>query len=165
MGELTRQVIDAHRHEAEQHGIQVQTGIRPAIVCGDPRLMEQLIGNLINNAVRHNVPGGRVAIKVDGRYGQGVLSVSNTGPEIPQEAIDRLFQPFQRLAPQRTSHGDGVGLGLAIVRAIADSHSVTVTAHPRPGGGLDIQATFPAAVALADAPYPRPDRTTVDQLG
>ena len=71
--------------------------------------------------------------------------MANTGPEVPAAAIDRLFQPFQRLGADRTSHREGQGLGLSIVRAIADTHGASITDRPRPDGGLLIEVAFPQA--------------------
>ena len=66
----------------------------------------------------------------------------NTGPVVPPDQVDRLFQPFQRIDGQRLRYHDGHGLGLAIVRAIAVAHGAALTASARPGGGLDIRLTF-----------------------
>jgi signal transduction histidine kinase len=76
---------------------------------------------------------------------RAVLSVANTGATVPAAAVDRLFQPFQRLAADRTSYGEGLGLGLSIVQAIADAHGASIAARPRPGGGLLVEVTFPKA--------------------
>ena len=78
------------------------------------------------------------------RDGRAVLSVANSGPAIPADEVERLFQPFQRLATARTSNGSGHGLGLSIVRAIATAHDAAVTARVRPEGGLHIEVSFPA---------------------
>jgi signal transduction histidine kinase len=118
-------------------GRTVGTALEPAPVTGDPRLVEILVTNLVDNAVRHNVPGGRVEVTTGGSR----LTVTNTGPVVPPGEVDRLFEPFQRLGPQRL-HG-GHGLGLAIVRAIATAHDATVTAVPNPGGGLTVEVQFP----------------------
>ena len=75
---------------------------------------------------------------------QAVLTITNSGPIIPQDDIDRLFQPFQRLDRGRANHHDGHGLGLSIVQAIAAAHGATLTAHPVPEGGLSVSVTFPA---------------------
>ncbi|SFF35962.1 Histidine kinase-, DNA gyrase B-, and HSP90-like ATPase [Actinoplanes philippinensis] len=105
--------------------------------------MQSLITNLIDNAVRHNVPGGRVEVETTSAGGAGRIVVRNPGPIVPAAEIDRLFEPFQQLRRERTRHGDGHGLGLAIVRAIAAAHHATLTAAARPAGGLDITVTFP----------------------
>ncbi|HEY2641435.1 MAG TPA: ATP-binding protein, partial [Streptosporangiaceae bacterium] len=106
-----------------------------------------LVGNLVDNAIRHNNGGGRVEISTATVEGQARLAIGNTGAVIPPGEVDRLFQPFQRLGPQRLHTGrggqsGGAGLGLAIVRAIAGVHGATVTANARPEGGLDITVTF-----------------------
>jgi signal transduction histidine kinase len=122
--------------------LNVHADIRPAVVEGDPLLVQQLAANLIDNAVRHNVPGGEVRITTAASNGHVVLSVANTGKPIPAAEVDRLFQPFQRLGPRTASREGGHGLGLSIVRAIATAHGATVTARPRPGGGLAVEVTF-----------------------
>ena len=82
-------------------------------------------------------------IAVSTPSGRAVLVVSNTGAAIAAPDIDRLFQPFQRLAPNRSGHRDGNGLGLSIVKAIADAHDATITATSQPHGGLRIEVSFP----------------------
>jgi signal transduction histidine kinase len=86
---------------------------QPATLDGDPLLVERLVANLLTNAVRHNVAGGRVEVRTGVQDGSAVLSVTNTGPPIPPADVDRLFQPFQRLDPRRASYKDGHGLGLS----------------------------------------------------
>jgi signal transduction histidine kinase len=126
-------------------GLHVHTAIGPATIDGDPLLVQQLVGNLIDNAVRHNVPGGDVQVATGTSGGRAVVSVTNSGPVIAAAEVDRLFQPFQRTGPRRARRNDGHGLGLSIVRAIAAAHGATVTPRPRPGGGLSIHVSFPPA--------------------
>jgi signal transduction histidine kinase len=123
-------------------GIAVEATLGPAPAEGDPRLAESLVANLVDNALRYNVPGGSVTVSVTAIDGRAVLSVSNTGPVIPAEQVDRLFQPFQRLTGERLQ--GGYGLGLAIVRAIAEAHNAALTATARPEGGLDVRVRFSA---------------------
>ena len=124
--------------------LEVKLGPAPA-ACADPRLAESLITNLTDNALRYNVPGGWAEISTATHDDRAVISVRNTGPAIPPEQVDRLFQPFQRLGTERLQRSSGHGLGLAIVRAIADAHAASVTTCVRQGGGLDIAVAFPAA--------------------
>jgi signal transduction histidine kinase len=126
-------------------GLHVHTAIGPATIDGDPLLVQQLVGNLIDNAVRHNVPGGDVQVATGTSGGRAVVSVTNSGQVIAAAEVDRLFQPFQRTGPRRARRNDGHGLGLSIVRAIAAAHGATVTPQPRPGGGLSIDVSFPPA--------------------
>ena len=127
--------------------LRIQTGISPAPVSGDPRLVERLVRNLVDNAIRYNQPSGRVDITAGTRSGHAVLVVSNTGPVVSAPDIDRLFQPFQRLAPHRSGQQDGAGLGLSIVKAIADAHDASITATPQPHGGLTVEVSFPPRTA------------------
>ena len=70
------------------------------------------------------------------------LTVTNSGPVIPGDQIQRLFQPFQKLVPDRHGRRDGYGLGLAIVNAVAQAHHATLTTSARPEGGLSITVRF-----------------------
>ncbi|MET7402735.1 HAMP domain-containing sensor histidine kinase [Dactylosporangium sp. NPDC005572] len=142
LADLTCKALQDHRPEAERRGIEVRTALTPAPVTGDPRLAAILVTNLVDNAVRHNVPGGTVEITTTA---PGRLTVSNTGPRIPQTETSRLFEPFQRLGTDRTDQTDGHGLGLAIVAAIATAHHARLTAQPRPEGGLHITVDLPPA--------------------
>jgi signal transduction histidine kinase len=125
-------------------GLCIDAAIEPAPVDGDPRLVESLVTNLVDNAIRHNIEGGRVQIFVGRKDGEAVITVTNTGPSIEPADIQRLFQPFQRLDPRRSHRRDGHGLGLSIVRAIATAHRASVDAIPEAEGGLSISVTFPA---------------------
>jgi signal transduction histidine kinase len=116
----------------------------PASTTGDPDLLDRLVANLISNAIRHNITGGRIEIATRIRLKCAVLSVANTGPPVPAHELPRLFQPFQRLKSSPRSLRDGVGLGLAIVAAIAAAHNALVRAQARPGGGLEVEISFPA---------------------
>jgi signal transduction histidine kinase len=144
LSELTAAALRTASAEIERRRIQVETSISPAPLLGDPDLIERLVANLLDNAVRHNVPGGTAEFSTGQRDGRAVLSVASSGPAIPADEVERLFQPFQRLATARTSNGSGHGLGLSIVRAIATAHDAAVTARARPEGGLHIEVSFPA---------------------
>jgi signal transduction histidine kinase len=115
-------------------------------IHGDRRLLERLIGNLLDNAVRYNAPDGRVDIEIQAGAEQATLTIANTGPRIPAEDVERLLMPFQRLAGDSRAHGDGVGLGLSIVRAVARAHDATLTVRPRSEGGLVAEVAFPSVV-------------------
>jgi signal transduction histidine kinase len=101
----------------------------------------RLVTNPIDNAVKHNIPGGCIKVTTGNSHGHAVLSVASTGPVIPPADVGRLFQPFQRLHPRRNSNSNG--LGLSIVRAIAAAHDADITAQAPPDGGLVVTVTFP----------------------
>jgi signal transduction histidine kinase len=125
LAEVTERIVRARAQDAARRGVRVDTRLAPAIAAGDPNLAESLVANLVDNAIRHNVAGGKVQIATTVAAGSACLSVSNTGAVIPPGEVGRLFQPFQQLAGERTGertrHGGGHGLGLAIVRAIASA--------------------------------------------
>ncbi|MBT2225280.1 sensor histidine kinase [Nonomuraea sp. NEAU-A123] len=101
------------------------------------------MANLLDNAIRYNIAGGRVEVATETRGERAFLSVANTGPVIPPAQVDRLFEPFQRL--DRTARNDGHHrLGFSIVRAIATVHDATFTARARPEGGLAVEVGFPS---------------------
>jgi signal transduction histidine kinase len=133
-------VLRAH----ELSGLESVVALEPAWTTGDADLVERLVANLVSNAIRHNVAGGWIGVTSRAASGRAVLSVANTGPSIPRAELPRLFRPFQRLTACSRSSTDGVGLGLTIVQAVANAHAALVSAQPRPGGGLEIDVSFPA---------------------
>ncbi|MCW3820587.1 HAMP domain-containing histidine kinase [Micromonospora sp. DR5-3] len=126
-------------------GPTIRADIQRAVVArSDPTLLASLIGNLLDNAIHYNLDGGRVDVETRCDGTRAVLAISNTGPVVPEDAIDRILQPFQRLAAPRM-HTGSRGLGLAIVRAIVDSHGADLRVVPNPEGGLTITVGFAAA--------------------
>ena len=128
--------------EAADRDLDVRATLATAPATGDPRLLERLIANLIDNAIRHNTPGGHVDISTGTRDRHAFLAITNTGPAVPPEQIQRLFQPFQRLGATRAQYDSGYGLGLSIVQAIAAAHRADLIARARPQGGLTIEVSF-----------------------
>jgi signal transduction histidine kinase len=128
--------------EIQRLGIHVDDATMPALVEGDPLLIERLAANLLNNAMRHNVVDGHLRVVTDEMAGHAVLCLTNTGADISPDQVERLFQPFQRLDPRRAIYKDGHGLGLSIVRSIATVHGANIEAHPEPGGGLFVRVEF-----------------------
>jgi signal transduction histidine kinase len=141
---LTGAVLRTREPEAHNRGLRVDATLGPALTVGNRRLTERLVANLLDNALRYNVPGGRIEVMTAVRTGGALLSVTNTGPPVPTDQIERLLQPFQRLPADRAAEHDGLGLGLSIVAAIAKAHHADLAARPAAGGGLHIEVTFPA---------------------
>ena len=130
--------------EAERAGLTVTTELRPAPVTGDPVLLDRLVSNLVDNAIRHNHPGGWVEVTTGDGDRQAVVMVRNSGGPIRAAEVDRLFEPFQRRAADRATGPRSTGLGLAIVRSIVRAHGGTVTAAPVAGGGLAVTIRLPS---------------------
>ncbi len=141
---------------------QVHAGLEPAVISGDSVLVERLIANLVDNAVRYNTAAGDIWIETRTAGGNSQIVVTNTGPIITPADTDRIFQPFQRLN-ERTSH-QGFGLGLAIVASIAAIHNGTVSARPRDGGGLTVTVTTPSAGVQATSPQASPETPSAPKL-
>ncbi len=125
--------------------VELEAVLEAAVVSGDRHLLRRLVSNLLQNAIRHNLPDGHVRVEVRREAGQAILSVVNTGPVVPAGEIERLLQPFQRLAPDRSGHGEGFGLGLSIVAAIATAHDAELDVQPGDDGGLNVDVRFPLA--------------------
>jgi signal transduction histidine kinase len=115
------------------------------LVTGNPVLLAQMTANLIDNAVRHNQPGGWIRARVT-RDGPAVrLLVENGGPLLDPGKVTTLTEPFRRLGTDRTGSATGTGLGLSITDAIATAHGGTLRLHARPEGGLQAVIDLPAA--------------------
>jgi signal transduction histidine kinase len=144
---LVGRVVDMHEADAIARGIRIDACLDPSRIVGDPRLIERLVSNLLDNAIRHNDCGGSARVAVAARGGAVELAVSNTGPVVPADEVQRLLQPFQRRGGERIGHRDGLGLGLSIVAAIAEGHGAALDVVPGREGGLDVSVRFAAARA------------------
>ena len=121
----------------------VETELRPALTIGDPRLLERMVGNLVENAVRHNIAGGWLRVQTLTGPDGAELCVDNSGPAVGQPAAEELFDPFRRGDAARAS-GRGAGLGLSIVSAVVAAHHGSVRAQPREGGGMRVEVRLPS---------------------
>lgn len=156
LADVVEHVVAQTGAEARAAGVTIRSTADEALTTGDALLLERLVHNLVENAVRHNTgPGGLIEIvsgpvpEEDGTAGSRVgVTVANTGPVIPAYEIPSLFEPFRRRGADRLATAKGAGLGLSIVRSIARAHDGEVTARPRDEGGLSIAVTLPAADPL-----------------
>ena len=139
---LARAVVETLRPPAERRGLAVTMNAVPVLVAGEAPLLERLITNLVQNAIKYNADGGRIDIGVDA---DGTLIVANTGPRVAPEQVARLFDPFRRASGDRLDHGGGAGLGLTIVRSIVTAHHGTIDARANPEGGLTVAVHLPLA--------------------
>ncbi|WP_028922867.1 sensor histidine kinase [Pseudonocardia acaciae] len=140
---LVKPALAAVRAEADERRLRVRLDCAPAVTAGDPALLERVVGNLVENAVRHNLEGGWLEVATDADAGWARLRVSSSGVPVTEARVGELFEPFRRGAPRAA--GSGSGLGLSIVRAVVSAHRGTVTAAPVPDGGLTVTVHLPAA--------------------
>ncbi len=138
VGEVAAKFFD----RAIQSNIDLGVDAAPAAVLADPSLIDDLVGNLVDNALKYTPPGGRVTVASGLRDGRPYLSVEDTGPGIPAEERQRVRQRFYRLP---NSPGHGSGLGLAIVEEIAKLYGAQVTLDAGAAGrGTLVTVLFPA---------------------
>lgn len=142
LSEVAATAVAAVAQETAEGHLTVGTARAPAGVLGDRVLLERLAGNLVENAVRHNVDGGWLRVDTGTVLGRARLQVASSGPVVPPEEVDQLFEPFRRHGTARTARR-GAGLGLAIVRAIATAHGGAATAVAPPEGGLVVTVELP----------------------
>jgi signal transduction histidine kinase len=154
LADIARHIITESRGAAHTAGVEIRTDLQPAPVTGDPVLLERLTQNLLDNAIRYNLPEhGEITVTTDTIDDNAHLTVDNTGPPLPAYEVPSLFEPFRRLPTTErladstaTSPSRGAGLGLSIVRSVAHAHSGDVHASPREAGGLTIRVRMPALV-------------------
>jgi signal transduction histidine kinase len=164
LGALVSEVVARSERDAAERGISVEAAGPPLRCQGDRELLERMVANLTENALRYNHPGGFVRIETD-RNGRGAtLRVTNSGEVLPAEAVPQLFEPFFRVDSSRSRDSGGAGLGLSIVAAIAATHGGTASAAAREGGGLIVTVWLPedavprAAERLPGGPSKRTSR-------
>jgi signal transduction histidine kinase len=139
---LAEDALDTAGPGISERGLEVSADLKTAETNGDSMLLERLIGNLINNAVRHNHLGGWLRVETRTTTNHSYVQVANSGDVIPDQVVQSLFEPFRRIQ-QRTNTTDGVGLGLAIVKSIAAAHHAHIEAHAQPQGGITIRISLP----------------------
>ncbi|MFC4913000.1 sensor histidine kinase [Actinomadura gamaensis] len=134
--------LDTAAASAAAVGLAIRTDLRSAPVRGEPVLLERMVDNLVDNAVRYNQPGGQLIIDTGIAGDRAVLKISNTGPTVPPDRARALLEPFVHGHGTRV-RSDSLGLGLSIVRAVTLAHRGQITVAARPAGGLDVTIDLP----------------------
>ncbi|MFI6597650.1 sensor histidine kinase [Nonomuraea sp. NPDC050536] len=145
--DVAEHVLDQAAAEAAEREVTIHRLLDPAPTAGEAVLVERLVQNLVENAIRHNQPKGEVWVTTRRRGGPAAgvveLVVANTGLQVAPYEIETIFEPFRRLHGDRLRSDRGSGLGLSIVRVITEAHDGTVVASPREEGGLTISVELP----------------------
>lgn len=154
LAEIAQQAVNDLRTEAQAKFIQLelQTGEGPVDLVGHRDQLARLMENLVNNAVKYTLAGGRVTVRLSGDERSVELVVEDTGIGIPQEAQDRLFREFFRAENARHLTEQGTGLGLSIVRRIVEDHRGKVAVESEEGKGARITVVFPRDTEPPAAP-------------
>jgi signal transduction histidine kinase len=148
--------LDAAGAEANLKGVELRSTLSPVTVRGEPGLLDRLVGNVLENAIRHNFAGGWVEITTARSGTRALLEVTNTGSLLDDATVATLTEPFRRAGPDRRTDDGGFGLGLSIVDGVVRAHLGSMTLHPRPGGGLTLQVQLPAATGTVPGPDAEP---------
>ncbi|WP_221325368.1 cell wall metabolism sensor histidine kinase WalK [Actinoplanes sp. L3-i22] len=143
IAELLPTVVDAFAASADRAGLRLHTRIEPAVVTVDPIRLRQAVGNLITNAIRHTPAGGKITIISGTAAGRLRIDVRDTGPGIPPEQQELIFERFWRADKSRSRQTGGSGLGLSIVRKLAEAHGGTVAVTSEPGHGATFTVELP----------------------
>jgi signal transduction histidine kinase len=139
LGAVAEDALELAMPAITRLGLIVQAELAPAETTGDQQLIERMVWNLMDNAARHNEPGGWIKI-VTGRVERGAfLSIANSGTLIPADAVSTLSEPFRRLGPRGP---DGVGLGLSIARSVSAAHGAELDVRSQPEGGLSVRVVL-----------------------
>jgi signal transduction histidine kinase len=155
LGPIVATALAARADAIAEKQIEVRTTLARVSVGGAETLLGRMVENVIENAVRHNQPGGEINVELDARHDHARLAVESSGPVLDPEAVGQLAQPFTRLGQERTGSHNGHGLGLSIVAAVAAAHGGMLELSPRPAGGLRVQISLPLA------PVDQPATTTL----
>lgn len=142
---LFRRAADRHEAVLSERAITMSTHVdaQAERVAGDARRLEQVVQNLVANAVRHTPRGGRIQLSAMRDGAEVCLRVEDSGPGIPDDQLARIFERFARVNPARDAASGGSGLGLAIVRAIVEAHGGRASAANAPGGGARFDVRLP----------------------
>jgi signal transduction histidine kinase len=145
LGECAAAAVAVARPAVDTMELSLAVSRLPAPVRGDAVLLERAAGNLVENAIRHNVPSGRIWVLTGNDATTSWLVVGNTGSAVDAATVPRLFEPFNRGGEARVGRR-GAGLGMSIVRAVCRAHGGQVTARALPGeGGLEVRLEIPVA--------------------
>ncbi len=141
---LARRSVEALQVQGEAANVTVEVAERPVLVLGDPDRLEQVMGNLLDNAVKYTSPGGAISLHVRIEDGQAVVRVRDTGIGIASEFLPQVFDVFSRVGSHATQSRPGLGLGLAVVRDLVMQHGGTVAvSSPGPGRGAEFVIRLP----------------------
>ncbi len=141
LASVAASVVEEKKPFAEQQRIALSLAAVPVTLSGQEDALRILLANLVDNALRYTPPGGTVDVRVAPDGDQARIDVADSGPGIPEEERERVFDRFYR---GRQAPGGGSGLGLAIVRQIVTQHGGSITLAESPSGGLLVSARFPA---------------------
>jgi PAS domain S-box-containing protein len=158
LGAIVREALDAARPHAAERAVALELPTEAVTVDGDPVRLAQVFGNLLHNAVKFTDPGGRIAVQVERRGADAVVSVVDDGVGIPPERLAGIFELFAQVDTSRERSHGGLGIGLTLVKRLVEMHGGAVDARSEGlGKGSAFQVRLPLAEAPARAAEPSSD--------
>jgi signal transduction histidine kinase len=148
LADIAQEEVSIASAEADCRGLRLELDPQPAPIRGDRALLERMVANLVENAVRHNLPDGWFSVKTWSSEGQAFLEVANGGPALPAGDVEHLFDRFYRPDRSRSRKTGGFGLGLSIVKSVVSAHNGTVTLEAPNEGGLRVKVSLPKEQTL-----------------
>ncbi len=140
---LADHVVTALLPEAEKAGVKIGLSGESAVLCGIPQMLDSIVYNLCDNAIKYNRKGGSVSVTVKNEDGFAVLSVADTGIGIPKEHQERIFERFYRVDKSHSKEIGGTGLGLSIVKHAARLHNAEIDLQSVVNSGTTVTVKFP----------------------
>lgn len=145
---LVDEAVEAARPAADKRGIAISSHLAPTPpIRADAHRIAQVVDNLLSNAIKFTPEGGRVEVRVDACNGAAAIEVEDTGPGIPADELDRLFDRLYRAPGATAARVPGLGLGLTIVKAIVEAHEGTVGVRSQEGAGSTFRVELPLEAA------------------
>lgn len=144
--EIARRSINMFQAEADEKKINLRlvTPLDNALIVADPMRTEQVIGNLLSNALRYVPEGGKVWAEITKKENEMEVSINDNGPGVPEADLPFIFNRFWRGEKSRARQSGGAGLGLAITKLLVEGQGGQITAQNRPAGGMQVTVSFPA---------------------
>jgi signal transduction histidine kinase len=145
---LAGRAVENYRGQADETGIRLRLEGEPVSAVVDPMRIEQVLGNLLGNALRHTPRGGEIVVRAGAAPGRAMaaLEVADSGEGIPEESLLLVFERFYRGDRSRARSEGGTGLGLAITRKLVEAHGGTIRAATRPEGGAVFTVELPLEI-------------------
>jgi two-component system sensor histidine kinase CpxA len=148
--EMIEEVVRDANFEGAAKGCTVRTlGAANSSVSGSRELLRSAIENVLRNAVRYSPQGARVDVAVERSDAGLTVSVRDQGPGVPESEVERIFEPFYRVAESRDRDTGGEGIGLAITSRVMKAHGGSARADNRVGGGFEVRLSLPLAALAA----------------
>jgi signal transduction histidine kinase len=145
-------LIELRSGEIARRELQISAELTPARTSGDEALLERLVANLLDNAIEHNVSGGKLSVSTGTQAGTATLRVLNSGPILSEDDLALLVQPLEHRQQSPTAVRAHHGLGLTIVQSVVAAHGASIVMRCREGGGMDIVVELPALAHAGGGP-------------